>query len=205
MVLYHRAAQMGKFLQDVDRKTRQEASAAYYGYLSTIADHLEDIYDRLVKVRDRMAKKLGYENYIPLGYLRMGRYDYDQNDVAPYREPIREFVTPIASKIMAEQFKRTGIKDPEVYDISMLFEDGNATPRGSVEEKVANARKMYGLLSEETSYWFAYLADHHLLDLEARPGKQGGGYMTSFPKYKVPFIFSNFKTDKAFGQFIIRI
>ena len=37
------------------------------------ADKLDSIYDELVKLRDTMGKKLGHENYIPLGYDRMGR------------------------------------------------------------------------------------------------------------------------------------
>ena len=185
-------SQMGKFMQDNDRETRKEASEAYYGYLSTIADKLEDIYGKLVKVRDAMAKKMGFENYIPLGYLRMGRYDYNADDVASYREQIRENVTPLAGKIMQEQFKRTGIKNPEVYDMALAFADGNPTPVGTTQQKVECAKMMYADMSEETSYWFSFMADHHLLDLEARPGKVGGGYMTNFPAYKVPFIFSNF-------------
>ena len=184
--------QMGKFMQDYDRNTRKEAAEAYYGRLSEAADSLEDLYDRLVKVRDRMAKKLGYDNYIALGYLRMGRYDYNQVDVASYREAIRESVTPIAGKIMADQFKRIGIKNPEVYDIPLFFADGNPMPKGTTQEKIEAAKSMYDDMSEETSYWFNFMADHHLLDLEAREGKQPGGYMTDFPKYKVPFIFSNF-------------
>ncbi|MCR5078725.1 MAG: M3 family oligoendopeptidase [Bacilli bacterium] len=185
-------SQMGKFMEDLDRNTRKEASKAYYGYLDTIADKLEDIYSQLVLVRDRMAKKLGYKDYVELGYLRMGRYDYDKNDVARYRGYIGEVVTPIVSKLTKEQFKRTGVRHPEIYDLNILFSDGNATPKGTTEEKVNRAREMYGKLSEETSYWFNFMADHHLLDLEARAGKQTGGYMTEFPTYQVPFIFSNF-------------
>jgi M3 family oligoendopeptidase len=51
---------------------------------------------------------------------------------------------------------------------------------------------MYDEMSKETSYFFRFMADHHVLDLEARAGKQSGGYMTYFPKYGIPFIFSNF-------------
>ena len=184
--------QMGRFTQDLDRKTRKEASEALYGKLETIAPTLEDIYDRLVKVRDKMAKKLGYESYIPLGYLRMSRYDYDAKDVASYREAIRTSVTPLVAKLTKEQFKRTKIRRPEIYDLSLMFVDGNPLPKGSTQDKVEAAKKMYDSLSEETSYWFRFMDEHHLLDLEARKGKQSGGYMTDFPKYRVPFIFSNF-------------
>ena len=185
-------SQMGKFMQDLDRETRKEASKAYYGYLSTRVDEIEAIYDKLVKVRDRMAKKLGYASYVELGYLRMGRYDYNQEDVAGYRDQIAAYVTPLAGKLAKEQLKRIGISKPQFYDFALSFKEGNPLPIGTTEEKIERAKKMYDELSPEASYYFRFMADHHLLDLETRPGKQSGGYMTYFPIHQVPFIFSNF-------------
>ena len=188
---------MAKFMQDLDRNTRKEASEAYYSYLSTREDELEAIYDKLVKLRDKMAKKLGYKNYIELGYLRMGRYDYDKEDVAVYREGIRNCVTPLAGKLLDAQFKRTGIRDPQIYDLAITFKEGNPQPRGTTAEKIEAAKKMYDAMSPETSTYFRFMADHHVLDLETRPGKQAGGYMTFFPLHQTPFIFSNFNGTSA--------
>ncbi len=185
--------QMGKFLQDVDRETRKEASDAYYSYLdANIKDKAEEIYDKLVKVRTRMAKKMGYSSYTDLAYLKMNRFDYNKEDIKKYRDQINEFVTPIASKIMKAQFKRTGIRSPKVYDMGLSFKEGNPLPKGSTIDKVENAKEMYDELSPETSYFFRYMDDHGVMDLEAKPGKQSGGYMTYFPTYEIPFIFSNF-------------
>lgn len=184
--------QMGKFMEDADRETRKEASEAYYAYLSTIKDELEDIYDKLVKVRTRMAQKLGYKNYVELGYIRMNRFDYNQEDVSAYRKQINEIVTPMVEKIMRKQFKRVGISSPKVYDMGVVFKDGNPIPLGSTQDKIESAKKMYKELSPETDFFFNYMADHHVLDLDTKPGKQSGGYMTYFPVYKIPFIFSNF-------------
>ena len=36
------------------------------------------------------------------------------------------------------------------------------------------------------------MIDRNLMDLTTKPGKANGGYMTFFPDYKAPFIFSNF-------------
>ena len=177
--------QMGKFMEDADRETRKEASEAYYAYLSTIKDELEDIYDKLVKVRTKMAQKLGYKNYVELGYIRMNRFDYNQEDVAAYRKQINEIVTPMVEKIMRRQFKRVGISSPKVYDMGVVFKDGNPIPLGNTQDKIESAKKMYKELSPETDFFFNYMADHHVLDLDAKPGKQSGGYMTYFPVYKI--------------------
>ena len=41
----------------------------------------DELYDKLVKLRDAMGKKLGYEGYTTLGYYRMGRNCYTKDDV----------------------------------------------------------------------------------------------------------------------------
>lgn len=184
--------QMGKFLVDNDRETRKEAAKAYYGYLETRTDELEDIYDELVKVRDAMAKKLGYKNYVELAYIRMNRFDYDEKLVSAYREQIRTVVTPLVNKLKKDQFKRLGIKNPKIYDMNVMFKTGNPTPLGTTEEKVEHAKEMYKSLSPDTDYFFNFMVDHHLLFLDAKPGKQSGGYMTYFPVHECPIIFSNF-------------
>ncbi len=184
--------QMGKFLVDHDRETRKEAAKAYYGYLETRTDELEDIYDQLVKVRDAMAKKLGYKNYVELAYIRMNRFDYDEKLVSAYREQIHTVVTPLVNKLKKDQFKRLGIKNPKIYDMNVMFKSGNPIPLGTTEEKVEHAKEMYHALSPDTDYFFNFMVDHHLLFLDAKPGKQSGGYMTYFPIHACPIIFSNF-------------
>lgn len=184
--------QMGKFLQDKDRNTRKEASKAYYSYLATRKDELENIYAELVKVRDTMAKKLGYKSFTELAYIRMNRFDYTPEMVKGYRDQIAEVVTPLANKLMHEQAKRTGIHTPKIYDLSFNFMSGNAVPLGTTDEKVAHAKEMYKAMSPDTDFFFNFMVDHHLLFLDAKPGKQSGGYMTYFPIHKCPIIFSNF-------------
>jgi M3 family oligoendopeptidase len=184
--------QMGKFTQDSDRETRKEARHAVDDCVNAKKDEIEGIYDKLVKVRTAMAQKLGYKSYTELAYIKMNRFDYTPEMVASYREQIREFVSPIANKLMHEQAKRTGISNPKLYDLGFVFKSGNPLPIGTTDEKVAHAKEMYKALSPDTDYFFNFMVDHHLLFLDAKPGKQSGGYMTYFPVHKCPIIFSNF-------------
>jgi M3 family oligoendopeptidase len=184
--------QMGKFLNDSDREVRKEARDAYDTYMNSRHDEFEEIYDKLVKVRTKMAQKLGYKSYTDLAYIKMNRFDYTPEMVASYREQIHDVVTPLAEKLMKEQFKYAGIKNPKLYDLGFKFKSGNPIPLGTTDEKVEHAKEMYKKLSPDTDYFFNFMADHHLLFLDAKPGKQSGGYMTYFPVHKCPIIFSNF-------------
>ncbi|HAV19870.1 MAG TPA: M3 family oligoendopeptidase [Firmicutes bacterium] len=185
-------SQMGKFADSLDRKVRRKASEATAKWFADNETELARIYDDLVALRHSMSLKLGFENFIPLAYARMGRTDYTAKDVAGYRDQIRRSIVPLSKKLVKRQAERINIKQPLFYDLSLNFLTGNPTPKGDKDFLVNAAKEMYHEMGEEIGSFFDMMVALHMLDLEARPGKQGGGYMTYFPKYKMPFVFSNF-------------
>lgn len=184
--------QMGKFLTSADRETRKEAAIVCDKWYLDHNEELGEVYSKLVSVRTTMAKKLGFKNFIELGYLRLGRTDYDARMVKKYRAQIAECVVPLAQNLYKKQMKLLGIKNPMYYDYNLSFKSGNAKPVGNTEYLVNAAKEMYHSLSPLSGEFFDFMLSHHLLDLEARKGKAPGGYCTTFPSYKAPFIFSNF-------------
>ncbi|NLB49345.1 MAG: M3 family oligoendopeptidase [Erysipelotrichia bacterium] len=187
-------SQIGKYAIDKDRKTRHDATAAIDKWFGENEAEIARIYDELVHLRDQMAKKLGFKNFVELGYLRLGRLDYDAKMVENYRKQIAETAVPLSQKLYKRQAKRLGMKmsDMATYDFNLSFLSGNPKPVGESKDLIATATKMYDDMSKETGEFFHFMLDNHLLDLEARKGKAPGGYMTYMPRYKAPFIFSNF-------------
>ncbi len=185
-------SQMTVYANSLDRSIRKAAELKKVEFMESIEERVDEIYSKLVSVRDRMAKKLGYENYIPFGYLRLNRTDYNSEDVAKYRKQVLENVVPMAQKIIELQSKRIGIPDFKAYDIPLFYPDGNPTPKGDKDVLVKNAQLMYHELSKETGEFFDFMIENELMDLDTRANKQGGGYCTFINKYKSPFIFSNF-------------
>ena len=51
---------------------------------------------------------------------------------------------------------------------------------------------MYAELSKDTKEFFEFMLENELMDLVNKPNKGAGGYCAYIPKYKSPFIFSNF-------------
>jgi len=185
-------SQMIKFTRDSDRQVRKSASEAVSKFYQDHEAEFDDIYDKLVEIRTEIAKKLGHENFIQLGYDRMGRLDFNAKDVEGYRKQIREVFLPFVNELFAKQQKRIGYKDFYYYDVPYLFKSGNATPKGTTQELVYKARDMYHKMSKETGEFFDFMIEHELLDLDSKPGKVPGGYCTYLPEWQSPFIFSNF-------------
>ena len=180
------------FQLSTDRDMRKRANAAKYAFFSAIEGKLDDIYEGLVKVRTRMAEKLGFKNFIELGYARMLRSDYTPDMVANFRKQVKDSIVPAASKLRERQRRRLGSATLPYYDEKFNFQTGNALPQGNPEWIVNNGQRMYNELSTETGEFFQFMVDNDLMDLVSKKGKAGGGYCTFISQYQVPYIFSNF-------------
>ena len=184
-------AGLGPFHSDQDRDVRKRSYEARFNWFSENADSLDQIYDKLVKLRHKIAVTLGYENFIELGYMRMGRSDYGPNEVANFRKQIVDHVVPIVKKLQDKKKDILGLDHLYFYD-GINFKEGDPKPKGTPEHLVKEAQAMYHELSKETGEFFDMMVNEELMDLVNRDGKRPGGFCTSFPKYDRPYIFSNF-------------
>ena len=184
-------ASISPLMMDDDRDIRERATIAYTKFFEDNEDRFDEIYDKLVKVRDKMAKKLGYKTFTELGYIRMNRLDYDQKMVENYRNQVIKDIVPLAVELRQRQAKRIGLDKLMTYDLNYNFKTGNPKPHGSIDELVNSALKMYSEMSNETKDFFEMMVDRQLFDLPTRPNKEMGGYCTGIYDYKVPFIFAN--------------
>lgn len=185
-------SQLTPYKQDTNRQTRKEANAASSKFFSDNLDKFDAIYDNLVKVRDKIAKKLGYQSFVQLGYDRLSRTDYNADSVKSYRQQIIDYIVPLATELKTRQQKRLGLDTLYYYDEALSFNTGNAVPQGEPQWIIEQARNMYSELSPETDEFFTMMNEYGLMDVLSRKGKQAGGYCTTISDYKVPFIFANF-------------
>jgi M3 family oligoendopeptidase len=175
-----------------DREVRRRASTAKWAFYEENGPQAERIFDDMVRVRHRMARNLGFRNFVEVGYARMRRSDYNPDMVANFRRQVREQIVPLAGELYERQRRRLGLDRLKFYDEEYKFPSGNPKPIGTPETIVANAGQMYRELSAETDAFFRFMQDTHLMDLVNRDGKAPGGYCTYLNKYGAPFIFSNF-------------
>ena len=184
-------AGLGPFHSDTNRDIRKKSYEARYRWFKNNEQELDNIYDKLVKLRHKIAVTLGYENFIKLGYDRMGRSDYGPEEVSNFRKQIVEQVVPIVSKLHDQKKDILGLDKLYFYD-GINFRDGDPKPKGTPNELIKSAQEMYHELSPETGEFFDKMVNEELMDLVNRDGKRPGGFCTSFPKYDRPYIFSNF-------------
>ncbi len=186
-------SQMTPFKNDADDARRLAAWQAEGKWYKDNQEQLDSLYDQLVKLRDEMGRKLGYDGYTQMGYYRMGRNCYTKEDVECFREAVVKYLVPVAADVYKAQAKRLGKTYPMSFaDNALMFRSGNPKPCGDADHILAQGKKFYDELSPETSRFFRTMLEGELMDVLSTEGKEGGGYCTSIPAYNVPFIFANF-------------
>ncbi|MBQ8403872.1 MAG: M3 family oligoendopeptidase, partial [Clostridia bacterium] len=73
---------LSPYKQSLERDVRKKAYEAEGKAFDARREDFDRIYAELVAVRTEIAKKLGYESFIPLAYDRLGRNCYDAKKVA---------------------------------------------------------------------------------------------------------------------------
>ena len=183
--------QLGPYKEDLNPAVRRAAYEAEAGYFDAHRNELDALYTKIVKNLNQQAQVLGYKDYSELSYVRMNRIGYGQAEIQAFRDQVARDVVPELQKVMAMRAKRTGIEHPTFTDLPIIFKDGNPKPIPGYQARMDAARTMYHELSPETAEFIDFMQDNELFDVESRPGKMSGGYMTSLPSYKAPFIFAN--------------
>ena len=181
-----------KYAKSPDRATRKEAYEVLGRTLKEHSQELDSLFDQLVTIRHRMAVRMGYKNFVELGYYRMGRLCYGPEEVKQFRENIRRDVVPVVARLREEVGKALGVDKLMLYDYDLIFPQGDPAPKGGKEEIFAAAKAMYHSMSKETGEFFDFMLDTDAFDVESRKNKWGGGYCTSFMAYHQPFILANF-------------
>ncbi|WP_100330731.1 M3 family oligoendopeptidase [Bacillus xiapuensis] len=185
-------AQLEPYAESADRMIRKQATEARFSFYAEHEKQLDELYDELVRVRTEAAVKLGFNNFVELGYSRLSRVDYQPQMVKGYREQIKQYIVPLAAKLREKQKLRIGVDSLKFYDEAFQFTTGNPKPQGDADWIMSNGKKMYGELSPETDEFFQFMLERQLMDVTAKKGKAGGGYCTYIHNYRSPFIFANF-------------
>ena len=185
-------SQLRAYQLSPDRETRKAAYAKRTEFFVENEKELDEIFDELVKLRHEMALKLGYKNFVELGYIWRQRNSYDAAAVKRFRDQVKKVLVPFLHDKHEQRRKELKIDKLKFFDEDIFYADGNPTPKGTPEEMFEAGKRMYDELSAETKEFFDFMLENDLFDVMAREGKSGGGYCHFLPDYGSPFIFANF-------------
>ena len=101
--------QMGRYLEEPDRALRQEAWELVARRRLQEAEKFEDIFDRLIDLREQIARNAGFKNYRDYAFRRLGRFDYTPEDCAHFHDAVEREVMPVVREFQADRRRQLGL------------------------------------------------------------------------------------------------
>jgi oligoendopeptidase F len=180
------------FLEETDRATREEAWRARMDAKLADAAALDDLYDRMIELRQRLARNAGFDNYRDYKFQEMKRFDYTPEQCMAFHEAIAKHIVPVVARHMQERKRKLGVDTLRPWDLEV---DPDGAPPLKPFEDVARLKegceRIVRQLDPDLAGFFQGMVDQGLLDLESRQGKAPGGYMDMLPDTGAGFIFMN--------------
>jgi oligoendopeptidase F len=185
-------SEMQKYLEEPDRAVRKEAWTRTQRRILRDREQIDDIYDRMVALREKIAANAGFQNYRDYAFLKRERFDYRPEDCFRFHDAVEQHIVPLLREVYGKR------RDTLNLDAFRPW-DTQADPLGrpplrpfkTTDELVSGCHKVFERVSPELARNFDRMAELGLLDLDSRPGKAQGGYNTELCQLRLPFIFTN--------------
>ena len=190
--------EMRGFLESNDRTQRKEAWESMVNRWMENSEELSEIFDKLIKIRHKIALNAGFKSYTDYMFRAMHRFDYSIEDCLIFHKSIEEICMPIVKKINSERKSSFGLNKLSPWDVNEKSGSGPdiagklpLKPFETVDEMVTKLSQLFHNMSNDLGAKFDKLVEMDTLDLETRKGKAPGGYQYYLEKSRIPFIFMN--------------
>ena len=185
-------SQMAPFLEEPDRATRQEAWELVAARRLADRDAIDDLFDRMVALRQEVAREAGFASFTDYAYRLRERFDYGVTEATAFQDAIAKVVVPLARRLQDERREALGVPALRAWDTAVdPLGRPPLRPFADVEKLAEGTEAIFVEVDPELAAQFAYLRQHGLLDLANRKGKAPGGYQTTLEDDRLPFIFMN--------------
>ncbi len=184
--------QTGPLLEKQDRAEREDVWRKTAEARKAIREPLEDIFDRMLKLRVRMAKNAGQKDYRELRFKEYHRFDYGPAECEAYHDAVAKHFVPLVGKIQERRREKLGLESLRPWD-GAVDPDGAPpfAPYKNEQELIALGEKIFAQVDADFAEDFSFMKENDCLDLWSRKGKAPGGFQATIDDTRRPFIFAN--------------
>jgi oligoendopeptidase F len=183
---------LNPYLQSPDREIRERAWRLQFQPYIDHRDEIADIFDEQLRLRQEMARNAGFANYRDYTFEDKYRYDYTPGDCFSFHDAVEETFVPAVSRRHDARKAEMGLDTLRPWDLGSDPQGRPPlTPYDDIDDMTATAQRIFANVDPVLGEEFGIMRKEGLLDLDSRKGKRPGGFCTSFPYRKRPFIFMN--------------
>ena len=184
--------QAERYLEEPDRQVREEVWRLVSDRFLADAGKLDQLYDQMVRLRDRIARNAGCADYREYAFKAKERFDYTPDDCLAFHDAIEAVVVPAVGQLYERRKRKLELESLRPWDLAV--DPDNKPPLRPFEtesELIEKASRVLHQVDDELGGIFDTLNRLGLLDLSSRKGKAPGGYMSTYEERRLPFIFMN--------------
>ncbi|MEE2719880.1 MAG: M3 family oligoendopeptidase [Planctomycetota bacterium] len=184
--------QMGRFVQENDRSVRERAWSSIMERRYRDHEPIDGFFDRMVSIRDQVARNADHENYMEYAFAAMHRFDYTPADCQEFHRAAREICVPIHHELNRERARLLEVDVLRPWDLEVdVHGRAPLRPFDGADELVDRTSRLFHRMDGSLGEMFDTMRGGDSLDLESRKGKAPGGYQYNRDRRRVPFIFMN--------------
>ncbi|QSR87441.1 M3 family oligoendopeptidase [Candidatus Methylacidiphilum infernorum] len=184
--------QLSPFLEDQDREKRKKVWEIIAQKRLEKKDIFEELFDKLLALRSQIAASAGFDNYRSYIFEKYRRFDYTPEDCLKLAEAIEQVVVPVQREIQDSRKRALGLDRLRPWDLAVDPEGKPPLkPFHTTEELFEKVGKIFKRMDLKLWNFYQTLGEKRLIDLENRKGKAPGGYQSTLPLARLPFIFMN--------------
>ncbi|MEQ1854505.1 MAG: M3 family oligoendopeptidase [Chthoniobacteraceae bacterium] len=191
--------QMARYQEETDRTVREEAWRVVAERRYQERATMDDIYDQLLALRQKVAVNAGFANYRDWAFKAKRRFDYTPADCESFAKGCEQHIVPALRKLNEQRRAALGLEKLRPWDLAV---DAKGRPPLrpfiNANDLVERTSRVFRRM-DPTPGGLADMFDSlrtpppgvSCLDLESRKGKAPGGYQAGRDRIRVPFIFMN--------------
>ena len=184
--------QAAKFLENGDRTLREEVYKKIQERRLQDKQKLDELYDKLITLRNKEAQNAGFENYRDYRFKELGRFDYTKEDCYKFHDAVKMHVLPLVNEIYKKKKEKLGLDVLRPWDMDAEPEGTQPLrPFTTADELLKKSIDCFNRLSPFFGQCLVKMQELQHLDLESRKGKAPGGYNCPLAESGAPFIFMN--------------
>jgi len=184
--------QLGLYAENTDRELRQRAWEAETERRLQDAEKLEDIFDKMISLRHRIAQNADCADYREYAFKAKQRFDYTPEDCIAFHDAVERSAVPVFRAMQEERKRHLGVDPLRPWDTSVdVFSRPPLRPFNGAAELCTGASRIFHKIAPELGTQFDEMNAAGYLDLESRIGKAPGGYQATYDEGRHPFIFMN--------------
>lgn len=184
--------QAGNLLKNPDREIRRQVFEKMVATREANREKLDTLFNKMVALRDRIARNAGFENYRDYMFSALGRFDYTTADCYTFHESVMAEVVPVGNAIDQDKKEKLGLASLRPYDTVVDVQNRMPLrPFETSDELLDKTIICLGRVHPSFAEHFTIMRRMNRFDLESRKGKAPGGYNYSLHESGVPFVFMN--------------